>query len=327
MRYILLLTMVTGALALPASAQTTQPADAAASTQPTAADGELQARVVKVTGRVRYGIPDADGNVAEWHPAKVGDLLPAGAQVRTGLRSKAVLAFGPTAAVIFEQLTQASVAEHERITDGRDVKLALGHGMLRAGVAETTVRCDMTISTPTATLTKRGTMDFGIQYEPSRQRFRVFLDKSGMIELLNEKTNRSMKILPGQYMTEAMEQWLILAAEERFVSVLDVFGLTDIEQLVELLYGSGLGVVEPGAGPNTNSVRRTGKLAADIIAQEGQLPPNAGPSGFDGLFGSNYIPRGEGNFGTGPRRDGIKNQFTERPVKNRFSKRQRLLRR
>ncbi len=275
----------------------TRPAEAdRAASQPTTFDEAFQARIIKVVGRATYCLVDDAGVAGPWQPARPGDLLPAGTRVRTRLRSKLVLAFGEDAVVVVQALTLASIDQFHRAADSKVVRLGLGHGIVRAGVAETTLRSDMTIETPAATLSKRGTMDFGIQYEPSSQRFRVFLDREGLIQILNKMTEQSRTVRPGQYVTQAMQRWIDTASDDRWVPVVDTVGMTDAEAIFNTLQNTGLGVVEPGGGSTilTFSGRDIGELASALNAQRAR-----GQAGPTVPAGNGIINRPEGNFGTG----------------------------
>ena len=81
-----------GASALLAQAPD-DPAGQPPATQPTADEG-MSARVLRVVGKVTYALTDANGQVGPWQAAKADDLLPAGTQVRTSVRSHLLLKFG-----------------------------------------------------------------------------------------------------------------------------------------------------------------------------------------------------------------------------------------
>ncbi len=273
----------------------TQPAGTtAATTQAAGPVNPMQARIIQLSGRVQYALADPAGNVGEWRDAKVGDLLPAGTRVRTRLRSQVVLAFGDDSVVMIDRATLASIDQFHRSGDTKFVRLGLGHGAIRAGVAETTLRSDMTIETPTATLSKKGTIDFGIEYEPSTGRFRIFLAREGLVEALNKLTQERRLVLPGQYVTQAMIRWITTATFDRHVAMADLFGMTNAEQWFNALNSSGRGVVDPGGGTNTGSLGPGG----------GQVP---GGSQFARTVNTilplptelQTIDRPEGNFGTG----------------------------
>src|SRR5205085_2859087 len=102
--------------------------------------------------------------------------------------------------------------------------------------------------TPTATLSKRGTMDFGISYEPSTGRFRVYLNKEGLIEVLKKTTGQSAVLQPGQYVTDAMRAWIDTLTNDRWVPVIDTVGASNAELVFNQIHESGMAVVEPGYG-------------------------------------------------------------------------------
>lgn len=304
MRLVTLFTVLTAGmwfLTWPAMAQApaTQPASTAPGTQPAKVDEAYLARVVEVVREASYSV---SGKAGPWQAAKVGDLLPAGTWVRTQLRSRLVLAFGPDTVTVIQPYTLASIDQFHRAGDAKVVRLGLGHGLVRAGASEATLRCDMTIETPTATLSKRGTMDFGIQYTPptmsSPGRFRVFLDREGLVQAMNKMTGQSRTVLPGQYVTQAMQRWIDTATQDRWVAVVDTYGMTDAETLFNQLQDTGLGVVEPGGGSEVLAFSGTdaGALAAQLNAQRLQQGAGLG-SMLTG--GPGFTDRPEGNFGTG----------------------------
>lgn len=284
----------------------TQPAaDTDATTQPAEAppvDEVYQARVIEAVRSVTVQFMDENGQVGEKRPLEVGESLPPGAILRTGLRSRVVLAFGEDTAVVVEQLTVASIDQFFRSGETKVTRLGLGHGAIRAGVAETTLRSDMTIVTPTATLSKKGTMDFGIQYEPSTGRFRIYLDREGLVEALNRMTGESQTVHPGQYVTDIMQKWIDTALDDRWVPVVDTMGLTGAEEMFARLHETGLGVLEPTGSGMILVFRGDGSRLAPIWqAFRSQISglPGVLPPLFIPPRGPDVIIRNEGNFGTG----------------------------
>jgi hypothetical protein len=278
----------------------TRPAIGAAVTQP-AIDQPFEAKVVEVSGKVSWATTAESGAAGEWHAAQPGDLLPAGTQIRTQIRSKVVLMFGDDTVVLVERATLASIDQFHRSGDTKRIQLGLGHGAIRAGVAETTLRSDMTIETPTATLSKRGTMDFGISYEPISGRFRIYLAQEGLVEALNKLTRQSRLVRPGEYVTQAMIQWIQTATMDRWVPIVDVYGTTDAEQMFEAMMGSGLAVVDPGGGNQIFSLtgHDASQFAASLQQRQQTLSTVLPATLLIRPTGSNVIPRPEGNFGTG----------------------------
>ncbi len=273
---------------------TTQPASPAPQTQAVGPVDPMQARIIKLSGSAQYARVDEAGETGTWQSAKVGDVLPAGTRLRTRLRSQVVLAFGDDSVVLIDRATLASIDQFHRSGDTKVVRLGLGHGAIRAGVTETTLRSDMTIETPTATLSKKGTIDFGIEYEPSTGRFRIFLAREGLVEALNKLRQERRYVLPGQYVTEVMARWIQTATFDRHVAMADLFGVNDNEKWFNALNSSGLGVVEPGGGTLAGNLGpRHGNQFGGTQFTGGALPF------IPILPGAGGVARPEGNFGTG----------------------------
>ena len=68
----------------------------------------------------------------------------------------------PAVTLPVEVYTPEREREFEITADAKVLRMGLGHGAVRGGVAETTLRSDLSIETPTATLSKRGTIGFRI---------------------------------------------------------------------------------------------------------------------------------------------------------------------
>jgi len=296
LRYAMLLTVGLGFQMSAALAQ--EPKKPAPTTQPEKIDEAFEATVIKIVGKVSYSKLDAKGEPGKWQPAKIGDRLPAGTRVRTRLRSKIVMAFGKDSVVMIDRATLVSIDQFHRTADTKKIRLGLGHGVIRAGVSETTLRSDMTIDTPTATLSKKGTIDFRMEYEPFTGRFRISLAKEGLVEALNKLSNRKRSIGPGQYVNQAMLRWIETATFDRYVPVIDTFSMTDAEQLFNMVRDSGLGVIEPGAGTNIMSLsgRDAGQLFARLARERRNRLRPLRPQVIDG---QRIFDRPEGNFGTG----------------------------
>jgi len=270
----------------PAASETT----AATSTQPTTIDQPFQATIIQITGKARYALVDQEGVPGQWQKAKVGDRLPASTQVRTFLRSRVVLAFGNDTVVAIDSATKMSIDEFHRTGKTKRVNLGLAHGLVRAGVRETTLRSDMTIKTPTATLSKEGTMDFGMQYDAGNGQSYGFLNVRGLVNFTNTLTGQSRYLGPGQNVAQAMVKW-IDALQAKYPTVIDNFGTTSNERNFVINNGGGLGSIDPGAGANTFTI--TVNTPATTGGQSLPTRPNIPEIPTLPLL------RPEGNFGTG----------------------------
>ena len=272
----------------------TQPAKAAA-TQPTGDPGS--ARVLRTTGRVSVSIPDAQGNFGAWREARADDLLPQGTRIRTRTRAHVLLQFGDDTIVVIERATLASIDQFVKSTDTAAIQLGLGHGSIRGGVSERTLRSDLTIDTPTATLSKRGTIDFRIEYEPSYGRFRISLAEQGLVEALNRILNQSRDVLPGQYVTQLMARWIDTAMFDRFIPMISTVGQTSAESWFNVLSHSGFIITLPGAGAEGWSF--VGRRGGELAGMPPQPQQDMRRSRFDFSFDDGVRNRPEGNFGTG----------------------------
>ena len=121
-------------------------------------------------------------------------------------------------------------------------------GRLRAGVAEGGLKSDFTVDSPVATLSKRGTWNFGMSYERGTERFEIFLLDRGLVEALNEVTSQRRGLLPGEAVTQAMRRWAAEAQVRRNVAVPDLLGQGDVEVAFNRLNQDGLGVTSVGGG-------------------------------------------------------------------------------
>lgn len=306
-----LLALATGLMAVPlALAQeavppATQPAAEGATavaeaptTQPVI-DEAYQATITTVSGKVTYALPGPDGKLGEFQPAKVGDKLPAGARIQTRLRSKVTLQFGEGTVILVDRVTSASIDQFHRSADTKVVKLGLGHGEIRGASVETTLRSDMSIESPTATLSKRGTIGFGMRYDSGTGRYRIFLEHEGLVSALNKLTHQQRAVQPGQYVTQAMTRWIETWTMDRYVAINDRWGTTGAEQSFAARLGSGIGVVDPAAGGTNFNAAFSGTnnaIAPTALTMPPVVPPTVTPRIVTPLGPFN---RPEGNFGTG----------------------------
>jgi hypothetical protein len=295
---VLTLTAATLAQSQPAAVPATkQPA--AASTQPAGTGAAFEATAIRVERDVTSASPGPDGKPGAFRPVKVGDRLTTGTLIRTGLRSKVVLTFGDNTVVLIDRVTLASIDEFQRAGDTRHLQLGLGHGLIRAATVETTLRSEMTIASPVATLSKRGTLDFGMRYEAGTGRYTIWLNDRGLVDAYDWLQNTHRTIQPGQYTTQALLRWIETLTLDRHVTVVDAWGTTGTERQFDAFFvGQGRGVVNPGAGSGNFT---------DTFTPSNQ--PGFNPTGTNNNLSSINRPitpggplqivRPEGNFGTG----------------------------
>lgn len=279
----------------PAFAQVaTQPAaPAIAETQP--AMPPATALVAKVVGRATYTMLQPDGTRGPKQPVREGQRLGGGAVIETYFRSYVVLTFGADTVVKIDPLSQASIAQFLQADDTKNVTLDLGHGMIRAGSAAPTLRSEFSIVTTTATLSKRGTWEFGLRYEAGTGKYFAYLTDEGLIDVLNRTTGVRRTVQPTQYVTQAMIRWIETAVFNRWVPIQDAFGLTPSELVFNSRNNTGQGIAQAGGGIGSNVYfGRQGLQGVDAFTGQPLVPEIITPPGQQG---PRVIGRPEGNFG------------------------------
>jgi hypothetical protein len=293
------------------------PPDAAAAGQPAAAPPgpaasgptdrrAVLARVIEVRGDVQYALIGS----SEWKPCQLNDEYGEQTKVRTGLRSSIKFQIGqepPYTALVVESVGLVSLSELYKTEQTKRVRIGVGHGKIRAGVAEGGLRSEFTVDSPVATLSKRGTWNFGLAYERGTDRFEVFLLDSGLVDALHRLSGKTIELLPGEAVTEAMRAWLDEVQVRENVAVADLFGQEHMQVAFNTLDNSGLGVLGPGGGRapllNLSSGFAQQSFAQTLqtqLAQQG-VPPTPGIlrviQNPPPAAGPNFRP--EGFFGTG----------------------------
>lgn len=129
----------------------TQPVAAAAGQAPDAI--ALQAIFMDVQGKVRWRI----NQNAPWTEAKVNDLLNAGAEIRTGLKSRSTLRVGKNATILVDSGTTFQLPE--MVQEGQTLRTL---ATVKSGRADFKVdhvgfANDFKVVTPQTTLSVRGT--------------------------------------------------------------------------------------------------------------------------------------------------------------------------
>jgi hypothetical protein len=278
----------------------TTPTDA---TQPAApADAQpIFARVIEVSGDVRYAPVDS----TDWKPVELDMQLPEQTQIRTGLRSGVKFEVGseaPFTALVIESVGKVLLSEAYRSSETKRVRIGVAYGKVRAGVAEGGLQSDFTVDTPVATLSKRGTWDFGVRYERP-DRFEFFLHEYGLIDVLNRLTGDVRTLQPGQRVTEAMRRWMVEARFGRTIPVSSILGQSNIELSFNQIRTNGLGITNLGGGQNifvnlTNrSARRDFAGLVTNSLQNSSIPFVLNPR--RGSLTAGPLRRPEGFFGTG----------------------------
>ena len=140
----------------PAAKASSQPASApaAGATSQPAAGAEDKATVVSVTGQAQRC--DASVSPKKWEAVKAGDVLNDLTIIRTGLDSGVVLNLAGRGEVRIGSATKIGITEFRK--EGATAKTALGlkYGTIEAEVDSKKGPADFRVTTPTATLSVRG---------------------------------------------------------------------------------------------------------------------------------------------------------------------------
>jgi len=294
--------MWVGKLAL--AADQVQKPSAATSVATTRAAEAVQAVVLQVEGLVQHRRQGQE----VWQRTKVGDTLSAGWEIRTGLRSSAVLKLQRTVVFMVESASRAGIEQLLRSAKAETSRVALQYGAVRAGVVEAQITSNFQIVCPTAVLSREGTWGIRMRYDPATGKFWVWLDTDGLVKVVKTATGQTQTLTPGQYLTEAMLWWIRTTLFDRMVPLTDPFGSTDQDRRRYAYDPTGLGAVDATGDFslrdlgqrifNSNLVQqRMSQETGAGIALPGPSAPQ--PGVFDYPFG---------NFGTGSApRDGLLN--------------------
>ena len=278
----------------PASPSATEPPGDAKPVQP-------EAIVMEVAGVVDRAAPGTSPLVAEgWTAITVNDRLAPGTLIRTGLRSHVNLQFGVTTTVSIRSASFASIDQYYRSATTETVRVGLGYGTVRGGSTEGTIRSDVSVDTPVATLAKRGTEGWEVWSEAATGRFTISLAEYGLVEAVKKLprgATQSRSVRPGEYATQAniANMWIEQDIFDRKVWFYDAAALSDGEADFAAANSRGYATLGPGAGREVLDF--SGRASGDFGLQQtaGRLPPRAVPPGF---AISRPIDRPEGNFGT-----------------------------
>lgn len=287
-----------------APAQTASPEPAKPATPPPAEKAPLPATVIAVEGTVDWALAGVPATAKDgWTPVKLDDQLKPGTQVRTGLRSLVNLKFGETTVVSLRSATYASLDQLFRSADVESVRIGLAYGTVRGGSSEGTIRSDVIVDSPVATLAKRGTEGWQLDVEAATGRFKVSLSEYGLVEAiqkLGDQSTKSKSVRPGEYATDAnlSNLWLAQDIFDRNITFYSPGGTTTADAKFTLTNSRGMGVVAPGGGSELwdYSDRLSADWVLDQIAR--QFPPGSNPPNI-AVGQRGPVERPEGNFGTG----------------------------
>ena len=285
------------------AAKATASADPARQSAAEPAVEALPALVIEVNGAVEWARPGVSPlESAGWTPVKWKDRLPAGTQIRTGLRSSVHLQFGKTTVVAMRSATHASIDQLYRSATTEHVRLGLAYGTVRGGSVEGKVRSDVVVDSTVATLAKRGTEGWEMQVESMTGRFKISLAEYGLIEAMQKLRSpgrRSRSVRPGEYVTDVniANMWIKQDIFDRNVTFYQADAVTVADADFTAENTRGYGVLAPGGGSTLvdASTRVSSDFVLDQIAERfpgGMLPPTTV------ITPTQPIQRPEGHFGT-----------------------------
>jgi len=114
---------------------------------------EITCTVTGVTGNAMYR-PNED---EPWQAVEVGQVLPVGSEIRTGLRDSVDLALGLNADVTIERLSRVTVGRLQKEGDSIRTLLGVQNGKVDFHVKKVGFVNDFKIATPTGTMAVEGT--------------------------------------------------------------------------------------------------------------------------------------------------------------------------
>ncbi|MFQ5805123.1 MAG: hypothetical protein ACE5I3_01595 [Phycisphaerae bacterium] len=274
-------------------------ADAPAAQQPSAAPVEdkqpITARVIELHGDVKHAPLDSQ----DYKPCQLNDEYPERTKIITGVRSSIKLQIGdeePYTCLLIEAVGKTILSEAYKTKDTKKIRVGVGYGRIRAGVAEGGLKSDFTVDSPVATLSKRGTWGFTLFYERDTDYFDIGLTDRGLVEAINRLTKQRRIVNPKELVTAAMRLWLDQVQFERNVAVPDILGQADMEIAFNRLQQDGLGVLQPGEGKAVLINLSNETARADFAEAVRRVVPTFG-GGPAIELGANL--RAEGFFGTG----------------------------
>lgn len=183
--------------AAPATAPASRPAGAAtgpAATQPTGV-----VTVTEVQGQAFKLAPGDAGAEEKWTPLAVGERIDEQTIIRTGFRTRVVLAFADNATVVIDRATKMGVAQFRKAPRSASTHLGLKYGAMRAQIEKARGPSDFTVATPVATLAIPGSGgplaycgDIGFNVQCESGTFNVVQGHKRLFMVGQERTNTQL---------------------------------------------------------------------------------------------------------------------------------------
>ncbi|MBN2581841.1 MAG: FecR domain-containing protein [Planctomycetes bacterium] len=184
-----------------APAEAAKPAEkATAETKPAPAEQpapQTEVATACTVKEVNRSVRWRPSNETQWQDMKVGDQLPLGADICTGLRATCRLEFNDASSVVDVQpMTIVRIGEFDTSGEKVRTRLYLKQGTVQADVEKARFQSDFAIVSPEVTLAVRGTT--GIEFKQFQDTgAHCSLLKTGLLQAVNNTNGRQRKIRPG----------------------------------------------------------------------------------------------------------------------------------
>jgi len=272
--------------AMAIGAEKAGPPAAAAETVAQAANPEPAKQTITATVKVIEGTVEWRPAVTEpWKRAEVGQVLPEGADLRTGFRAKCILDM-TRSLVQMDALTVIRIAELKEDGDKVRTRLFLKQGRTHSIVEKGGVKNDFAIVTPSATLSVRGTQ--GVQCS--------FWDDVGGLFGLTGVGQISIQDLVGVIVPLIPGEW---TSSQKMQIAMDF-----LSDLYDMRTQELAGFIEAGGGVNNSSTLPLGDSIRNFILQRQFTFPTNTLEPTGGTLGGGTQGGTGGTGGTGKPNEG-----------------------
>jgi hypothetical protein len=284
---LLTIGIVLAAAGGPSPAQPAGEANQPARPAPEAKDQPLTVTVKEMKGTAHRLVA---GDKPEWVPLKIGDELGEQTVIRTGFRTRVVLAFADNSEVTIARATKMGIDQFQKKEKVTKTRLGLKYGSMRATVEEARGPNDFTVATPVATLAVTGSQgplsycgDIGFNVQCASGGFKV--TKGSKSRKLRGKEKTNDQLLRSVILTQ-------IQALPQIGDVLGGLGGAEISNLTS--YSGGLGGIGfiPGRPAVINPTIPSSIL--DSIRPNGENGngyPNGYENGYENGYPYNGIPQ------------------------------------
>ena len=199
--------------------------------------------MIKVVGNVEVAPVGSE----KWRKVKLGEQLGAENIIRTGIASSCVLSYGNAAMIQVKSCSAVRLGDYLAKPDKTTIRLQLSYGRVRTGVGHARIKTDLSVATPIATLSVRGTISEHI-YIPGWY-YKVCLPDGGPADYFVDKFKR--RLMEGDCCNQDLIELFLTAHLKRRVTITGSNKDLDPQELeVVALHGYGPTGNEPCGGAN-----------------------------------------------------------------------------